>query len=206
MVVTGIIIIWTMALLPAGAQNNSGAIEIEPGGRLWIEGSASVVDYTCQAEELSGNGSIQNTETPQQNLGEEGEVSIVVSIPVHSLECGKKKMNRDMYEALKADNFKTIRYRLLEAEMLEGFGADSASGEWMRIRTRGLLEIAGVVDTTEVPVNGMLLGKDRFRVKGAKQIDMKTFDITPPTALFGLIKADNKLTVRFDVTVRLITR
>jgi hypothetical protein len=32
---------------------------------------------------------------------------------------------------------------------------------------------------------------------------MNTYDIKPPTALLGLIKASSELTVNFDVTVRL---
>jgi len=191
---------------PAGAQYvQTGAIEIEKGGKLWIEGSASIVDYTCKAEELSGNGSIENTQDPQQNVRGEGDVFVKVSVPVHSLECGKKKMNRDMYEALKADQYSHIYYKLLDAVIADSTTAPSQEGDssWMNIKTTGVLEIAGVKDTTRVFVEGNLLSEDRFRVRGKKQVSMKTFDITPPTALLGLIKAKSELTVHFDVTVRL---
>ena len=77
-----LISLWAMIPFPAGAQsqsqgqsqsptqardqnqnlpqiqyNPSGVIEIETGGRLWIEGSASIVNYTCNAEQLCGTGS-----------------------------------------------------------------------------------------------------------------------------------------------------
>lgn len=192
-----------VAVLSAGAQTGGGAIEIEEDGRLWIEGSASVVDYTCRAEQLSGNGTIENTANPQQNVQGDGQVAVTVRIPVKSLECGKKKMNRDMYGALKADEFDNISYHLLQAEMMNDASSDSIDEDWMNIRTRGILEIAGETDTTEVLVEGKLIDQNRFQVRGSNSIDMKNFDIKPPTAMFGLIKADNTLTVRFDVTVRL---
>jgi len=191
--------------LTAGAQETPmGPIEIETGGQIWIEGSASVVDYTCEAEELSGNGNIENIEQPQENVRGHGAVSILVQIPVKSLECGKRGMNKDMYSALKAEQFKTINYRLLRADLSKELpNITDEEGEWMNIKTLGILEIAGVSDTTEVVVKGKVLGDDRFRVKGNKQISMHTFDVKPPTAMLGLIKASSDLTVHFDVTVKL---
>lgn len=190
----------------AGAQNGgSGAITIEKGGTLWIAGSASITNYKCSAEELSGQGTIENIKQPTENIQGHGGVTIAVRIPVQSLDCGKRAMNNDMYESLKADRHPTIYYQLLEASLVQPFSSPDSTG-WMNIQTRGILEIAGVRDTTQVTVKGTLLSNNRFRVWGSKELDMKTFDITPPSAFFGLIKADNKLTVNFDVTVRMNTR
>lgn len=189
----------------AGAQiSPKDNIVIEEGGQLWLEGSATITDYTCRAKQLSGNGEIENTSEPQQNIKGQGAVSVSVSIPVHSLECGKRAMNKDMYEALKAEQHPSIRYKLLDAVLAEGDSVSTGGeNDWMSIKTTGVLEIAGVQDTTEVFVQGRLVSDDRFRVKGSKQISMKTFDIKPPTALLGIIKASSELTVYFDVTVRL---
>lgn len=196
-----------MGPIEAGAQQApapQGAIEIEPGGQLWIEGSASIVDYTCEAEELSGNGNIANAEQPQDNVRGHGAVSVAVEIPVKSLECGKRGMNKDMYNALKAQEYETIRYKLLQADLSKDTPTISdEEGDWMNIKTVGVLEIAGVQDTTVVFVKGRVLNEERFRVKGNKKISMKTFDIKPPTAMLGLIRASSDLTVHFDVTVRL---
>lgn len=189
--------------IPAGAQvTPRGSIEIEEGGRLWIEGSAKIVDYSCRARQLSGNGKIKNAADPQENVKGHGAVSIRVSIPVGSLECGKKKMNRDLYDALKAEEYPTIHYQLLDAQLGDSTLSESADGR-MNIQTLGILEIAGKTDTTRVMVQGHLLNDNRFRVEGSKQINMETFHIEPPSAMFGLIKASRELTVNFDVIVRL---
>ena len=193
-----LVLIWGTA----GAQiTPAGAIEIEQGGQLWIEGSASVVNYTCRVEQLSGNGRIENTHHPQQNIKGHDAVSIQVNIPVKSFKCGKRAMNKDMYEALKAEDYPEIRYTLLAASLTDS-SADK-SDFWMDIKTTGVLEIAGVKDTTQVNVKGRLISGDRFRVKGNKQISMKIYNIKPPSAMFGIIKASTELTVHFDVTVQL---
>lgn len=187
----------------AGAQHsenfNDQNIEIVPGGALWLEGSASIVNYRCYAEQLEGIGQIQNQTDPKKNVQGSGGVKLTVSIPVKTLECGKKKMNRDMYEALKADRFPDITYQLLNADLVETIDDSNK----MQIKTEGLLTIAGVSDTTEVVVTGQIIGEEQFRVTGSKRLNMHTFDIKPPTALLGLIKADETLTVHFDVTVRM---
>lgn len=219
-----------MIPFPAGAQsqsqseeqlqvryNPSGEIEIVEGGRLWIEGSASVVDYTCRAEELSGNGNIENVSEVEKNEKAHGDVVISVRVPVRSLECGKRGMNKDMYEALKSDDHPYINYQLLEAvrvqESEDGKNLNSSDTDdddnddseidWMNIKTTGILEIAGVKDTTVVYIKGRALNENHFQVRGNKEIDMKTFNVKPPTALMGLIKADNELTVHFNVTVKI---
>ncbi|MFH5832113.1 YceI family protein [Halalkalibaculum sp. DA384] len=199
--------VWGLSLQLAGAQEISpayeaGNIEIEPTGALWLEGSASVVDYRCYAESLAGSGEIENTTEPTKNVQGQGDVKVKVTIPVKALECGKSKMNRDLYEALKAEEHPSITYQLLQATLLsESTHPDSAG--WMKIQTEGLLTIAGVTDTTSLVVEGQLVGQERFRVKGVKPLNMHDFDIEPPTALMGLIKANEKLTVHFDVSVHL---
>lgn len=176
----------------------------EKGSSIWIEGSAGIVDYTCRTRELDSTGAITYNPHSRRKAGEEGARAggITVSIPVRSLECGKRAMNRDMYEALKAEAHPYIRYRLLKAEAGDSLRAGTF-GNGIPIRTSGILEIAGVTDTTEVVVKGQMLEENRFRVRGSRELRMDTFDITPPSALMGLIRAENRLTVHFDVTVSL---
>lgn len=190
--------------MQGGAQSLPDNISIDEGGELWIEGTAGPVDFSCRAEELSGSGSVKNTTDPASTVTEEGQVTISVSLPVASLDCGKRKMNRDMYEALKEDEFPVIRYRLLNASLAEET-QDSISNddEWMAIRTRGIMEISGVRDTTTVFVQGRIYDHNKFHVKGRKEIHMDTYDIEPPGTMFGLIRAKKTLVVFFDVTVTL---
>jgi hypothetical protein len=198
-------ILLTLGLLTpllSGAQGIPSNISIDKGGRIWIEGTAGPVNFSCRAERLSGRGEIENVEEPKATVTEDGKVNISVSLPVKSLNCGKRAMNQDMYEALKAQQFSTISYQLLEASLISQ-DSDSLSAGWMNIRTRGMMEIAGVIDTTTVIVKGKINDKNKFHVKGSKNIHMDTFNIDPPSKMFGLIRASKDLTVHFDVIVTL---
>jgi hypothetical protein len=198
------ILITAINISLSGAQSLSGNLQIEEGGQLWIEGSAGIVNFKCEAEQLSGAGNIENTEHPEATVQGQGDVSIAISLPVESLNCGKRAMNNDMYDALKSDNFPSIRYQLIDASLANEVGLESDVSEWLNIRTHGIMEIAGVKDTTLFSVRGKMLSDDRFQVKGSKNIHMDTYDIKPPSKMLGLIKADKNLMVHFDVVVKLI--
>ena len=201
-VFTGLLLsVLLMAPLQSKAQSFPANITIEEGGRVWIEGTAGPVNYTCRAERLSGRGRISNNVPPQSTISGTGEdITISVSLPVKSLNCGKRAMNRDMYGALKSGKFPEIHYHLLEAIPDENI-QDTLSGGWIKIRTRGIMEIAGTSDTTVVNVQGKPIDDNRYHVKGKKKINMDTYNIDPPTAMFGLIRASKELQVHFDVTV-----
>ncbi|MDZ7659069.1 YceI family protein [Fodinibius sp.] len=174
---------------------------IEEGGKVWIEGEAGMISYQCNAENLSGVGKVNNTNSSLDNITQDDEqIEISVSLPVESLSCGKRAMDKDMYEALKSNSYPNISYKLLSAQLAEN---NSDTTGWMNIHTRGIMEIAGVQDTTSFMVQGKLLSENRFQVKGSKHIHMDTYNIERPTAMLGLIKASKDLSVHFDVIVQL---
>jgi len=176
-------------------------IRLEDQSRLWIEGVTNINTYQCTADTIAGFGRLDETERPSDTVEGHGSVTIDVKIPVYELDCGKKAMNKDMYEALKAGSYPQIHYQLKEAEFIENVFEDGA--EWMRIMSRGIIKVAGVEKEVNIPVLGKVLDNNRFHVKGEKELMMTEFDIQPPTALLGLIKAKNNITIKFDVIVTL---
>lgn len=176
-------------------------IRLEDQSRLWIEGVTNINTYQCTADTIAGFGRLDETERPSDTVEGHGSVTIDVKIPVYELDCGKKAMNKDMYEALKAGSYPQIHYQLKEAEFIENVFEDGA--EWMRIMSRGIINVAGVEKEVNIPVLGKVLDNNRFHVKGEKELMMTEFDIQPPTALLGLIKAKNNITIKFDVIVTL---
>ena len=107
-------------------------------------------------------------------------------------------MNEDMYNALKADSFPVIKYELTDKIILSDWKTPESVST---VNTNGTLTIAGISKLIPMPVTIKMLTKDRFQITGSKTLSMHSFHITPPTALWGLIKADDRLTVRFELLV-----
>lgn len=134
---------------------------------------------------------------------------VLLKIPVKSFDCRHSRMNRDMYEALKSDKYDYIMFEFEDARRLEDDGSVSESlfeDGYQPFRIHGVLNVAGVDRDVSLLVQGRTEGEARYHIKGQKEISMKDFEIDPPTALRGLIRAHDDLTVFFDLHVIETTR
>jgi len=137
------------------------------------------------------------------------DLNVLLKIPVKSFDCRHSRMNRDMYEALKSDKYDYITFEFEDASRLENDGSvpESLFEEgYQPFRIHGVLNVAGVDRNVSLLVQGRTEGDARYHIKGQKEISMKDFEIDPPTALRGLIRAHDDLTVFFDLHVIETTR
>ncbi|MDG5767538.1 YceI family protein [Balneolales bacterium ANBcel1] len=127
-----------------------------------------------------------------------------LKIPIESFDCGHSRMNRDMYEALRSDTYDYITFEFEQAEPIEKGSAMPDSlfdGGYSPFMINGVLNVAGVDRQVSLVTQGRKEEEGRYRVRGHKEISMPDFDIEPPTALRGLIRAREDLTVFFDLLV-----
>ncbi len=173
---------------------------LEPGSKIWFDGESTVNTFDCISKNIDGvaylSTEIQNvTQTPAQH--QHGRKRVLVAVPVVSFNCGKDGMNRDMYHALKEEQFHSINYEMISAE--PAASTDSANG-WHDVRTRGKLTIAGKTNIVEMVIHIKEVHPGMFRVEGSKALSMVDFGIDPPSVFFGLIHVKDKLVVHFDLT------
>ena len=194
--------------------------------RLWLEGSTSVHRFDCVARSIQGTAYIDgippdvvdvygseeksggSPDTADSNTDELEEVRdklhVLLKIPVESFDCRHSRMNRDMYEALKSDTYDHITFEFEDAEALVDDGSVPGSlfeDGYQPFRIRGVLNVAGVDRDVELIARGRTEDEGRYRIKGQKELSMKDYEIDPPTALRGLIRAHDDLTVFFDLNV-----
>ena len=165
-----------------------------PSSRLWIDGTSNVDSFTCRTQTVNGYADIDDVPAAGQASGDNDKVA--VSVSVRSLDCGNGLMNNDMYDAMKADKFPFIKYELMSAHLSSR--PDSAGG-WFTLDTKGSLYIAGVKNTVDIKMKVKRLADSSYRLVGSKQLSMRDFGIIPPSHFFGLIRANDKLVVHFDL-------
>ncbi|NBC18616.1 MAG: YceI family protein [Bacteroidetes bacterium] len=180
-------------LIVGSAQAQTQQITVRHGSTLQIDGTSSVNAFTCVAETVDGHGRLATTPARLAST-ERRQPQAELTVPVHALDCGKDRMNEDLYEAIGASEHPTIRYRLDEADLLERVGEDT-----YRLRTRGWLSLAGEERPIEMTVVGKRIGDGQYAVQGSKTLLMSDFGIDPPSALLGLIKAHDRIEVHFDL-------
>jgi hypothetical protein len=188
-----------------------------PASRLTLEGSSNVAPWRCKGTTVEGR---MDVAAPLARINhlidriEDGNIVPLIAnpasarfpqpafrlrVPVNSLRCGNAKMERDMYDALRARQFPSIEFRF--TEMIGGINHD-IDGRSYRARIAGVLTLAGESRTIRLDVDATRISSDTFRLTARLPLKMTDYDITPPTALFGAIKARNDLTVEFDLVLR----
>lgn len=161
-----------------------------PESELYIEGDATLRDYSCQADTLEASVRFPDSAAVSNQVPE-----VRLSIRVRAFECGLRPMNRDLYQALKAEQHPSIEFQLRTVQRV---GPADSTG-WHPVRILGDLTIAGQTRTVQVDLMGRYLSNNEVRVRGAHTISMGAFGVEPPTALGGLIRAKDSVTVRFDL-------
>lgn len=165
--------------------------------RLWIEGRSNVNQFECQAENYSGEALLPELENQTTLLTQASELLFVkIDVEVDSIDCGQKKMNNDLRKALKADSFPEITFVFEEANVLsEPQTLDDA----FEVEVHGLLTIAGNTRKISFLTDAYYQNEQRVRAVGKTTINMTDFGVEPPSALMGLIRANEELTVNFDL-------
>ena len=207
-----------MLLLAAPAIAQEATILFAaPGSRLTLEGSSNVAPWRCKGTTLDAR---MDVAAPLARINhlidriEDGNIVPLIAdpasarfpqpafrlrVPVTTLRCGSAKMERDMYEALRAEQHPSIDFQF--TELIGGINHDIDAGSY-RAPIAGVLTLAGESRTIRIDVDAQRLASDTFRLSARLPLKMTDYDITPPTALFGAIKARNDLMVRFELVLK----
>jgi len=122
-----------------------------------------------------------------------------ISLPVASLHGGNSGMDRDMRNALNAAQHPDITYvfeTVQQAAVLrDGGGRPTA----LKLCIVGKMNMAGVARPITMDMTVRRDARGHFTVHAQTSLLMTDFGVTPPSALLGLIKADDRVTVTFDL-------
>lgn len=173
-------------------------LAVRPDSRLWIEGSSNLRDWSCEATALDASVDVDRdgAALPGSPDGVAPLRRVQVSVPVNALKCGRGQMDRIMYKALRADDEPACRHILGNFDVV----ATDSDGEHS-LKTVGTLRVAGREQTVDLAVDLEMLPDGTLRAQGALPILMTDYGITPPTALFGVIRTGNRIVVKFDLRV-----
>lgn len=159
-----------------------------------IAGTSSLHDWHCTVESISGTAKITHNQDELIAVN-----SLNMTFDVNSIKSGKAAMDKNTYKALNLPKFPTINYELTRTNSIEF--RDGA----YQLSTVGNLTIAGKTQSIQMQVTGTVQANGSLSFSGSKRLNMKTFDVDPPTAVFGTIKTGEMVTVSFHVILNKTT-
>ena len=177
--------------LTTGVAQPLNNLALQPESRIWVKGSSTVRDYTCNAKTIDAAILTKQTEGPAlplQQLVENARVSVAVA----TLECGNDKMNEHMRKALKATENPQLVFELTGYQIGDA-GAITLNGK-LTLAGRALpVEISGTITEQE---GGLM------RVSATKPIKMTEWGIKPPTLMLGTLKVHDPVTIGLDIMLK----
>lgn len=186
-----------LGMVAVSALWAAAPIRFQPESRLWVEGTSTVRDFTCQAGQLEGN--VDPAPAVTQLAIERLDAAVrgvEVAVPVAALDCRNGTMNGHLRRALKADHHPAIEYRLSSYEVVAG------GGEQAQLRMTGRLAMAGQDKPITIEATATQSNDGALQVRGSKEIVMSEWGVKPPSLMMGTMKVRDRVTVRFDVVLR----
>jgi len=160
---------------------------IAEGSSITIQGSSTLHDWELTSSSVEGSAVFTLKKKKLVALS-----SASLSIEVETLKSGKSGLDKNAYKAMNTENFPTITYKMTSAE-------PESADVGTRFVMDGVVDIAGVKKQISMTVVCNVLDS-RIICSGEQGLEMTNYEIDPPSAMFGTIKADNEVTMLCNIT------
>lgn len=183
-------------LLPLMAWAQPTTYTLDESSTMVIKGTSTIHDWEVDVEKMEADITLAASDS-EDNEAKNLVEAFSITIPVESLESGKRKMNRKMYDALKKDDHPEIMFFLKSAELTD----NNQSAQSFTLNATGNLNIAGSLQEVTFPVKATRVDESSFRFEGSYSLNMKDYQVDPPSAVFGTIKSGEEVTIVFNILV-----
>lgn len=192
-----ITLLFPAALLAQSSYSTDEWFQIE-NSEVNIWGTSNVTDYQCILHDLTNNSDLQIKSTTEDRLIHLQNATITLNC--NGFNCDNSPMTRDFLKAIKASQHPQIFIEFLRFEL----NHDIHEKHLQKNATASIaVTLAGVRKQYDLTLDSLQFAMDNVTVKGQKDIKMTDFDIEPPTALFGMVKASEVVTIDFRIVFNL---
>ena len=170
--------------------------QLEETSKLYLKGTTNINAFTCECQERYQ----ENTVEAEINGGHVRLRRAELMMRPAMFNCHNRKIETDLQKALKADQHPGIKIALTEVwidpKCLEG-----ACKDWFDVSAKVQITLAGNTRSEHLAAKAKSLGNNRFLISGSKALQMTAFGVTPPEAMFGMIKVNDWINFHFDLSV-----
>jgi polyisoprenoid-binding protein YceI len=152
---------------------------------MTILGTTNVHNFQSKVTQISGDLVITGKKIQ----------SLKVEVPVKSIKSNEKLMDKKTYEAFDAEKHPTITFQLIDAVI------QKATAEDIDVVVTGNLTMAGVTKKVSFNTTGKTLKAGTFQFTGSVALKMTDFKMKPPTAMLGMMKVGDAITLKFSIVL-----
>jgi polyisoprenoid-binding protein YceI len=162
--------------LPAAAQ--------QPNVDFNVSGTSTIRGWTCSARGVIAVTPAKGGAAAVPGFAS-GVQTATVTVPVKAFKCPNDEMTQHLLEAMKADKFPEIVYRL---EKYDIAGAQA--------QATGTMTITGTSQPIAFPIALKAAGQG-VQVEGNTRLDMTKYGVEPPVVMLGMLKVGPQIRIEF---------
>ncbi|CAA9197350.1 YceI family protein [Flavobacterium collinsii] len=151
-----------------------------------VAGTSNIHDWVMKSSEGAGSAYLSVADSKITDIK-----NLTVTLPAESIKSSKGSMDDVAYKSLDTKTYKTIKYVLKSAEKVN-------ETTWI---LTGTYTIAGVSKDYKTQIRVTAYNSDTFTLQGSNRMTFGDFEMAPPSAALGVVRAGKELTVLFNITL-----
>jgi len=159
--------------------------------KMKIAGTSTLHDWECPVGKVYVKADLTINETEFQSVN-----SVFVDAEVKSIKSGKDGMDEKIYDAFDADKYPKITFQFTKTKTID------KNGDIWSIAASGNMTMAGTSVPVDMIVKAKMLPNGDVELTGSKKLKMTTFKMDPPSAMLGVIKSGDEVTVTFTLVLK----
>ncbi|MEX0770830.1 MAG: YceI family protein [Balneolaceae bacterium] len=190
---TTFILLLTLITGLAAAQDIS--LKLLPDSEISIEGTSNVRDWDADVTTIHAELILNGFEESDgiQNLSPAHFKTLTLRMPVKGIDAGGRSLTNNIQKYLKKDDYPDITFKLNKISEVQ------VNDSEVILTADGVINAAGKDHSVTLKVNGSTDNQGTLVFSGTQELKMTDFDIEPPTAIFGTVRAVDEFSVHFSV-------
>lgn len=167
------------------------------GGSLRVKGSTNINTFAC---EITGYSRPDTINVYRKMTGKEGiPLKGRLGLNVKLFDCHHAMMTADLRKTLKAKEYPQLKISFVSLAKLPTLSTTES-------KIKGIvdIELAGQAKRFEINYTFKLDNQGNIKLLGEQDVNFSDFNLTPPRKLGGMIQTDNKLSVEFQLTMKIL--
>jgi len=170
-------------------------LTLSPDHEIIIDGTSNARDWDARVETVNAEFKLSGFNgTSLENLQPQHFETLNFEMRVESIDSGTRGLTRNIHNYLRAGDHPYITFELENVREIQN------NGDSVTIIADGVVTAAGNSVPVELTVNAEKGSNGSFIFSGQQDLKMTSFDIDPPTALLGTIRARDEFSVIYKVS------
>ncbi len=184
-----------LVIFSFGIQAQTVKYNVAPESTMSIIGTSTLHDWTSTVTKITGYMELDQKISTTGTLKKGDEIfAVKIIVPSKSIISARgATMDKKTYDALKAEQFPDIIFEFSKMKV-----ADVKDGK-IDVLAKGNLMIAGKTNLVEIPVVGKVNSATQMVFSGLHKLNMKNYDMEPPSAMFGQIVTGEEVEIKFEL-------